>query len=123
MRLLVVLNPARDRVVGHRVALADRWWLRVRGLLGRPPLGNGDGMLLAPSGAIHTWGMTYPIDVAVLDSGGRVIATYPALPPRRHTPRNRAARYVLELPEGALEASHTRAGDHLVWKPKPEEGT
>src|SRR3989449_5933676 len=75
-------NLTRGRVLGTRIAVADRWWLRLRGLLGRPPLGAGGGVLLTPCRAVHTFGLSYPVDVAFLDRRGAVVALYHRLAPR-----------------------------------------
>lgn len=115
MRHARVFNAARGRVLGTRVALADRWWLRMRGLLGRPPLRPGEGMILTPCAAIHMFGMKYPLDVALLAGDGEVVAVYHALPPGGRTRWHRGARHALELPAGTLQGTGTREGDRLTW--------
>jgi hypothetical protein len=43
------------------VAVADRWWPRFRGLLGRDRLPEGEGLLLTPCRSIHMLGMRFPL--------------------------------------------------------------
>lgn len=105
-----------SRAVATHVRVADRFWLRLRGLLGRPRLGEDEGLLLRPCRAVHTWGMRYPIDVAFLDRGGMVLASYPSLAPSRHTRRHSNADCALELPAGALARSSVQVGDRLCWE-------
>lgn len=112
-------NATRGAALGDRVYLADRWWLRLRGLLGRPPLRPGEGMLLTPCGSVHMHGMRYPLDVAVLSPEGEVVAAYPALPPGGRTRWHRGARHTLELPAGVLAATGTAVGDRLAWAARP----
>jgi len=120
MRELHVLNLTRGATLGDRVALADRWWLRMRGLLGRPPIAVGEGMLLSPCGAVHMRGMRYPLDVAILARDGRVVAVYPSLPPGGRTAwRHRGGHATLELPAGTLGRTGTAPGDLLAWSPAP----
>jgi uncharacterized membrane protein (UPF0127 family) len=114
MRSVQVANATRGAVVGSRVAVADRWWLRMRGLLGRPPLAVGEGLLLDPCRAVHMLGMTYPLDVVFIDELRRVVALYPGLAPRARTGFHEA-RYALELPAGTLQRSGTSVGDTLSW--------
>jgi len=109
-------NLTRDRVLGTRIAVADRWWLRLRGLLGRPPLGAGGGVLLTPCRAVHTFGLSYPVDVAFLDRRGAVVALYHRLGPGNASRWHRAAVYALELPVGTLAMTETRQGDTLAWR-------
>jgi uncharacterized protein len=115
MKQAEVWNVARERVVGSRVGVADGWWSRLRGLLGRPALQKGEGLLLVPCNAVHMLGMKYPLDVAFLDREGVVVALYSHLPPGGRTRRHRQARSALELPVGTLAATGTREGDVLSW--------
>lgn len=115
MRRVRVENGARDQVLGERIGVADGWWSRLRGLLGRPPLGEGEGLLIVPSKGVHMYGMKYAIDVLMLDGERRVVAAFPGLEPGRRTPLFKRARYALELPAGAIEESGTREGDVLRW--------
>lgn len=47
---------------------------RLRGLLGTAP--NDDLVLLTPCSDVHTFGMSYSLDLAFIDSHGRVIKSY-----------------------------------------------
>lgn len=84
------------------ITLAMSSWARLRGLLGRPPLKMGQALWLSPCSAIHTLGMSRPIDVVFLDACGRPIRCVPSLPPGRMCICLRACS-VLELPEGGLQ--------------------
>ncbi len=116
MRYVHVTNRSRGVDLGARIGLADRWWLRLRGLLGHPPLRPGEGLLLLRCRAVHTLGMRFPLDIALLDAGGRVVALYPALRPGRRTRLHRAALHALELPAGTLERTGTRERDRIAWR-------
>lgn len=115
MRRIRVENGSQEAVLGDRVGLADRWWPRLRGLLARPPLEPGEGLLIVPSKGVHMYGMKYAIDVLMLDRERRVVAAFPGLEPGRRTPLHKRARYALELPAGTIEKSGTREGDVLNW--------
>lgn len=101
--------------LGSRVAVADSWWTRLRGLLARPPLGDGEGLLLLRCGSIHTVGMGYPIDVAFLDGEGRIVRTIEALAPWRVGLGGANAVHALELPSGRLGETGIVEGDLLSW--------
>ena len=117
MRFVTIINRTRDRTLAARVGVADRWWLRLRGLLGRGPLLPGEGLLLLPCKSIHTFGMGYTIDVAFLGSDGRVVALYADLAPGRVSKHHREATCALELPGGTLLATGTLPGDILLLEP------
>ena len=114
MRHVQARNAARGTVLGTRIGVADRWWLRLRGLLGRPELQTGEGLLIAPCRAVHMSGMSYAIDVAFVAPAGKVVAVYPELAPGKRTSWHREAHQALELPAGTLAATGTRAGDFIL---------
>lgn len=105
--------------------VADTWWSRLRGFLGRPQPEVGEGILLSPCRAVHMWGMSYPLDVIFLDDDGDILAVEEELRPWKRSPMVRKARYVLELPAGTVQATGTAVGDHCAWNrthaPRPQE--
>ncbi|MEX2532292.1 MAG: DUF192 domain-containing protein [Gemmatimonadota bacterium] len=113
---LRVVNSTRDRDLGRRVGLANRRWSRLRGLLGRKELPEGEGLLIHPCRAVHMYGMRFPLDVLFLDERGQVDALYEGLEPWKRTGLHREARYALELPVGTIAATETRKGDRIEWK-------
>jgi uncharacterized membrane protein (UPF0127 family) len=117
MPLLRFVNTRRDRELGSRIAVADSWLARLRGMIGRPLPQSGEGLLLTPCRSIHMYGMRFPLDVAFLAADGTVVATYPFLRPGSRTRWHRRALHALELPVRALEESGTVVGDVLVWFP------
>lgn len=106
---------AGDRCVLPRVWHAVHWWDRMRGLLGRPPLGSGEGMLIGDCGMVHTVGMRYALDLAFLDKTGRVRKVVKKLAPARMA-GSLGACTTLELAPGTIDALGLREGDLLHWK-------
>lgn len=83
------------------VLVADSFWSRLRGMLGRRPL--PPALLLRPANSVHGLGMREPLDVAVLDADGAVLAVG-VLRPARATRTVRHGRQVLEAPVGKFGA-------------------
>lgn len=123
MRLVRVVNLSRGNLLGLRVGVADRWWLRLRGLLGRRELAAGEGLLLRPCKAVHMAGMAFSLDVGFLDAQDRVVALYADLRPGKRTRWHREARQALELPIGTFAATETALGDLLQTTPYTGEAT
>ena len=119
MNTVVVRNVDRDVAIGDQVALADTWWSRFRGLLGRAGLHPGEGLLLRPCRGVHMFGMRFPVDLAVLDRAGVVVALYHRMEPGGRTTMHRDAWSVLELPAGVLALTGTAIGDRLQWAGPP----
>ena len=116
MKLLRVVNSARNSELGSRVAVADTWLSRLRGMLGRPALNPGEGLFLTPCRSVHMYGMRVPLDVVFLDAAGTVVAAYPSLAPSSRSRWHRNAVHALELPAGTLERTGTAVNDVLGWQ-------
>lgn len=101
--------------VGSRVAIADSWWSRFRGLLARPPIQGDEGLLLLDCASVHTLGMAYCIDVAFLDAQGNVVRSIDHLGPCRIGVGGPEAVHTLELPAGRLAETGIVPGTRLSW--------
>jgi uncharacterized membrane protein (UPF0127 family) len=117
MKILKVTNARTGSELASWVGLADWWWRRAVGLLGRTSLDDDEGLLLRPCSSVHTLGMRFAIDVAFLDSGGKVVTASPQLRPGAWARGGRHAHATLELPTGRLAATGTRVGDTLIFEP------
>ncbi len=117
MRTMRVTNTERGVVLGTSVRLADRWWPRMRGFLGRPAPEPGEGLLLTPCQAVHMFGMRFSLDVVFLDRDGVVVAVYEDLAPGKRTRVETKAIHALELPAGTVVATGTERGDRVAWVP------
>lgn len=95
------------------VIMADSFWLRLRGLLGRKKLHKGQGLLLKPCSQIHTWFMTFAIDVVYLDENGRILNLEHRMVPWCFGPSVEKCVQVLELPAGAIGELSLKIGDIL----------
>lgn len=107
------LNRTRQTVLVDKGVVAASVWARLRGLLGHRPLRPGEGLLLRGEKAIHTIGMSFPIDVLFLDRSGRVVHLHHSMVPLRASPFVFRAADVLEMPAGTLERTGTRVGDEI----------
>ena len=100
------------RVVCEHCAVADTFWTRFRGLMGRSELPRGEGMLFRPGGSVHMFFMRIPLDVVFCDRELRVLAIRPDLQPWK-TAGTRGATVTIELAAGEAAARALRVGDVL----------
>jgi hypothetical protein len=89
---------------------------RMRGLLGRSALEPGAGMLLPREPSVHTFFMSFPIDVVFLDKTKMVVKIVHDLRPWRAAGARKAVA-ALELPAGTAAAVGLRTGMTLVASP------
>lgn len=110
----LTLRREDGRIVCERVVVADRAYRRMRGLLGRRHLRQGEGMVLRPGWSIHTAFMRFPIDAVFLDADQVVIKIEPNVGPWR-TVSCRGAREVVELSAGECKRRGLEVGDRVAW--------
>ncbi len=101
--------PASPRLAVQR---ARGFWSRLVGLLARPDLRKGEGLLLVPCSGVHTLFMPYPIDVVFIDRAGVVLALAADLQPWR-VRFCRGAHAALELRAGQAAQYGISAGTQL----------
>jgi len=111
-----VINQTRGVPLITRGRLADTFWSRLRGLLGAPPLQEGEGLVLVGEKSIHTLFMGFAIDVVYADKNHTVIRTDPNMVPYRLGSFVAKSAYVLEMPVGTIATTETTVGDQLKFE-------
>lgn len=91
-----------ENVLVSNLKVADSFWLRLKGLLGKKGLKPGEGLLIKPCSQIHTFFMAFPIDVIYLDGEGRILEAVQGMAPGQAGPWVRGCKQVLELPAGTV---------------------
>jgi hypothetical protein len=110
---LKVYNLTKGIRIAAEVELACDFWSRLKGLLGRPSLAEGAGLLISPCDSIHTFGMRFPIDAIFVDRSYRVVRVVERLKPFRVVLPVRGALSVIELPADTARRTNTERGDQL----------
>jgi len=109
-------NGNTGAVLAQRVGIAATRRARAIGLLLHNALPEGEGLWIAPSRGVHTWGMRFTIDVVALDDGGRIVDLVATMKPWRMRLPRASCVGVLELPSGTIARSGTRLGDAIVFE-------
>jgi uncharacterized protein len=107
-----LVNRSRGLVLAMRVEPAFDSRTRRRGLLGRSTLPPDTVLAIAPSNAVHTFGMQFPIDVLFIRRNGVVVKRVQNLKPRRIAADLRAFA-ALEFAAGLEPVAATQVGDQL----------
>jgi uncharacterized protein len=107
-----LVNVTRSVVIATTVDLAGDSAARRRGLLGRDGLPAGTALVIAPSNAIHMFGMRFAIDVLFARRNGQVVKRVQALAPRRIA-MAWSAFAAIELCANHPAVAATEIGDYL----------
>ncbi len=110
-------NVTRGTLLGGSILPADTFLLRLKGLIGRGGLGPGEGLWISPCRCIHSFGMRFPIDAVFVGRDGRGAGLCEGFRRGRVSRFFRAARGVLELPEGTIAGTGTRVGAAVLLEP------
>lgn len=111
------INSSKGGIVlAGRVLWATTSQARRRGLLGREQLDRDEGMFIAPTEWVHTFGMRFPIDVAFLSEDGVVLKINCHLRPYRFSKLAIRAQGALELAAGRLSETGTEVGDKIEFR-------
>lgn len=110
-----VTNATTESIVCTQGFLANTFKTRLFGLLGRSGLDPGTGLLIRPSSGVHTFGMSFPIDIVSLDKRNCVIAAFEGIGPGTIRGLGLKTRSVLELPAGRIRECGIKPGHELIF--------
>lgn len=113
---MIVENVTKNQILADKANEAASFLSRGRGLMLRPPLPQGGGLVIEPCNSIHMFFMRYPLDVVFTDSQERVVFMYRGIKPWRMGRLVRGAKRAIELPEGTVDRTGTEVGDILSVK-------
>jgi uncharacterized protein len=108
-----VRNETRQTVLAEAADVANTSAKRRTGLLKHERLEPGEGLLIAPCSAVHTFFMKFPIDLVYIDRKRKVRKVRSAVPAWRMS-ACLTAHSIIELPAGTVERTRTVAGDQLA---------
>lgn len=108
-----LVNATRNLLLASPIETAFDSATRRRGLLGRTGLSQSEALVIAPSNAVHTFGMQFPVDLLFVNRHGMVLKRVIALRRRRIALSLRAFA-VIELAAHHRGVSETSVGDVLA---------
>jgi len=110
---MTVFDMTQNRVIADHVKTAGTFFQRMKGLIGTRHLDDGEGLWIPKCQGVHTFGMSFSIDVIFLDQNEKVVQLSPELEPNHVGPVAMEAKSVLEFPAGTIEKTHIHVGDRL----------
>lgn len=113
MRTIRIVNANTQKMLAREAIVADSFFLRLKGLLGRDEFLLGEGLLIKPCSMVHCLGMKINIDVLFISQSNEIIHIIERMTPGRISPWVRHASVVLELPEGQVARTDTKVGQKI----------
>src|SRR5579862_4033565 len=114
-RSVYVYNKTREAFVATEAVIADGYFSRLVGLLGKTKRWArlGAGLWIVPSRGVHTIGMLFAIDLVFLNKEKEVVHVEEVVRPFRISKVSFKASSVLELPPHTIYRTGTRIGDRF----------
>lgn len=108
----------KNELILENVVLADRFFLRLKGLMGKSKIEDSDGLLIRPCNSVHTFFMKFNLDIAFVDENFMVVEVYRDLAPNKLSKIYKKSKFVIEGKAGSL--SKLNKGDEIkivkkVW--------
>ncbi len=101
-------------IVMKEIIVADNFFTRLKGLLGKDSLPHNQCMLITPCRSIHTFFMKFSIDVVFIDRNYKVVKIIEGMTPGGATPVIKEAWSVIEMPVDSVKEYRIEVGDQLA---------
>jgi uncharacterized protein len=121
-RKVYVYNRTRESFVATEAAVADGYFSRLIGLLGKTAswARPGHGLWIVPSHGVHTIGMLFALDLIFLDRNHVVVHLEEHVRPFCVSRIKLKAHSVLELPPHTIFRTGTKVGDRIEISREPQ---
>lgn len=112
--LLSVKVSEKSKSLFSDVTVADDFFSRFVGLMGRKSMRANQCFIIAPCSSVHTIGMKFSIDVIFVDTNKVIVKMVKELKPFRMASANKA-KYTIEVAAGMAQQKNLKLGDQLSW--------
>lgn len=112
---VVIRNGRTGSSLADEAEDAKGAWRSFMGLMFKPSIPDGYGLVFRPARGIHTNFMRFPIDLIYFDRDNRVVKVREAMRPWRWDFTNAAG--VIEMNPGSAAKASLQPGDELRFEP------
>jgi len=113
MQKVMIENSSTGSILANEGGLADNYLSRLKGLIGKKDMAEGEGLIINPCMMVHSIGMKINIDVLFISKNNEIVHIVENMTPNRISPYIKAAQYVIELPAGQVLRTGTTVGDKI----------
>ena len=100
-----LINERTGEVILEDLQIADTFYARFRGLMGRPSIPENAGLMIKPCNSVHCFFMKFPIDVIFVDKKDRVVHIAEGMKPGSISPMVKKTKYVIEANATSLSGN------------------
>lgn len=111
--MATLINKTTDQILIPHLEVAETFWRRGRGLLGRTSLPEAQALWIPRCNSIHTFFMKFSIDCVFVDRHLKVKAIYEDVHPGRLLLPVWGASSVFEMAAGEARRLKVHVGDQL----------
>ncbi len=113
---LIAKTTHNSEVITTNLKVADGFWTRFLGLMGRSSMEQDEALWIYPCNSIHTCFMRFSIDAVFLDRDFRVVSVCENIKPFRFIWPQTSAKSVLEFPGGSVRRWKIQNGMELKFE-------
>ena len=111
---IVKILTIENKLILENVSIADSFFSRLKGLMGKSNIDDNIGLIIRPCKSIHTFFMKFNIDVIFIDGNSKVVDVYIDLAPWRISKIYKDAKFVIEGKSGSF--AKLKKSDQIIVK-------
>lgn len=111
MKKIEIKNITKKNTILSKGIIADSFFTRLKGLIGRKELGIDEAICIKPCKSVHTFFMSFSIDVVFIDRNGFVCEIVKNMEPYKVSEYISKASYVIEFSAGNADRFGLEIGD------------
>lgn len=108
-----IVNLANGIILADNATFAGSFPDRLRGLMFRESLAEGECLVIRPCKIIHSFGVRFSLDVVFVSKDNEAVHQIENFRPGRVSPFVFKSSLVLELPAGTIKKTGTQKGHRL----------
>jgi hypothetical protein len=109
-KLISIMTMEND-IILENVVIADSFFSRLRGLMGKSEIDENEGLLIRPCNSVHTFFMKFNLDIVFIDKNFVILEICSDLAPNRITKIYKDSKFVIEGKKGSF--SKLKKGEEI----------
>lgn len=110
-----IINSSKQSVLAEDGKIADTFFSRMKGLLGKDDFLSGEGLIITRCQSIHMVFMAFAIDAIFINKDKEVVGLVRNIKPYAFSRIYMKASCVIELPVGTIDSTRTEIRDVISW--------